>query len=270
MSDFLYNLASRAVGPPLSPEPAFRPLALPTARAGAAEFSEKVEPLGQTTDAVQATTPAPHSHTTQPLPPSSQPAAQPEHPSRVSYRAVELRREALRSPNAARESQPAIPLASPPALVSRAAPMAARVVEAHQTTAVETVEARSAAATPIEVPISPPPHPALPRGETAISARKGEPVEAFRAGYVLIPQVASKSVPVTAEPAQSPQPAVLPPMGTPRNEEHSIEVRIGRIEVTAPRPPAVQSAPSFAPRPRRATGFERFALARRYLDRAWY
>ena len=48
-----------------------------------------------------------------------------------------------------------------------------------------------------------------------------------------------------------------------------VEVRIGRIEVRVTRPPAPQAPPA-SPPAERSGGFERYILARRYLDRGWY
>jgi hypothetical protein len=61
---------------------------------------------------------------------------------------------------------------------------------------------------------------------------------------------------------------VPPPEFRARESEPAIEVRIGRIEVRAPRPPEQPPPPAPAAAPER--GFADFALSRRGLDRSWY
>ena len=76
-----------------------------------------------------------------------------------------------------------------------------------------------------------------------------------------------------AHPIVAPQPPprrepVPPPEFRARESEPAIEVRIGRIEVRAPRPPEQPPPPAPAVAPER--GFADFALSRRGLDRSWY
>jgi hypothetical protein len=73
---------------------------------------------------------------------------------------------------------------------------------------------------------------------------------------------------VPAEPAARPESraAELEAPVPAAAQEPPVEVRIGRVEVRLPSPPA---EPRRRPRPR-PRGFSGDSLARRYLDRRWY
>ena len=74
--------------------------------------------------------------------------------------------------------------------------------------------------------------------------------------------------PPPAPPVLQPRPVERPWIATPRaaapSSEPPVEIRIGRIEVRAPR------APDPAPAPPPERGFADLALARRGLERRWY
>jgi hypothetical protein len=97
-----------------------------------------------------------------------------------------------------------------------------------------------------------------PPDPAGTEAAAGEPSAQPTATALARPQAARDPLPVRGdrEPAAAPERA-------PR-----IEVRIGRVEVRRPPEPeqwpAADSQPSAA-----ASGFDRLAAARRYLDRGW-
>ncbi len=112
----------------------------------------------------------------------------------------------------------------------------------------------------------PPPRPSERRQEPPVPRAP----EAVRPTDV--PRAATPGVPrerPAARPAPQPRPVERPRLEAPRAapaSEPPVEIRIGRVEVRAPRVPE----PAPAPPPPAERGFGDLALARRGLERRWY